>query len=324
MKKTPIIILAGFLGAGKTTLLAKLLEDALDSGQSPALIMNEIGDINLDGLAVDENVPQREMLNGCICCTFRADLGTEIRRLADEVSPDVIFIEATGVANPMELLDAATEAALLLPIEIRAVATVVDIAHWLKWRQAGGKTYRLMADQIRCGTVIVLNKADLVTTAELEEGMAAVRELNAHALLYPAVRCEVDRSARKELILGGHAVPAAVSLPAEQSRATDRSQDRTREHRHSYDHVTVYTHYFEGEIEPEWLKQTISRLPDRVYRAKGVFTSAESGERMMFHYAYRQLDVFRINPQGSVRNAAVFIGEQFSGQELASLLERRR
>lgn len=322
MKKTPIIILAGFLGAGKTTLLAKWLEDAADSGMSPALIMNEVGDMNLDSLIVNENVPQREMLSGCICCTIRADLGTAIRELAVEASPGIIFIEATGVANPMELLDAATEAALLLPIEIRAVATVVDIAHWLKWRQVGaGKTYRLMADQIRCASVIVLNKSDLVTAAELEEGMAAIRELNPLAPLYPTIRCEVDRGIREELMDGSHEALEAVFLPTEQCREPDRSRDHTHAHHHSHDHVTVYTHDFELAIDPDWLRQTIARLPDRVYRAKGVLTAADSGERMMFQYAYRQLEIFPIRPQGSVQNAAVFIGEQFSEQELKALLE---
>lgn len=77
--KVPVIILSGFLGSGKTTLLTKILEYYAKGRLRPAVIMNEVGDVNLDGQLVDENIPMREMLSGCICCTIRGDLGMEIR-----------------------------------------------------------------------------------------------------------------------------------------------------------------------------------------------------------------------------------------------------
>lgn len=119
MKSVPILILSGFLGSGKTTLLTRMLNDDLRKGIKPAVIMNEIGDVNLDGQLVGMGVPMSEMLSGCICCTIRGDLAMEIRRLIDEANPDHILIEASGVANPIEILDAVTEAAFFNPIEIR-------------------------------------------------------------------------------------------------------------------------------------------------------------------------------------------------------------
>lgn len=116
IRKTPVVILSGFLGSGKTTLLARMLDYYAKRRIRPAVIMNEAGDVNLDGQLVNEEVPMREMLSGCICCTIRGDLGMEIRDLIADRSPDLILIEATGVANPMEIFDSVTEAAFLVPI----------------------------------------------------------------------------------------------------------------------------------------------------------------------------------------------------------------
>ena len=89
----PVHLLSGFLGSGKTTLLRRLLDYYTAQGMKPAVIMNELGDINLDGQLVGDEVPMAEMLSGCICCTMRGDLGMEISMLIDEHKPDVIFID---------------------------------------------------------------------------------------------------------------------------------------------------------------------------------------------------------------------------------------
>lgn len=77
----PVYILSGFLGSGKTTLLQRLLDHWKLQGLRPAVIMNELGEVNLDGLLVEQSVPMAEMLGGCICCTSRGDLSTELTTL---------------------------------------------------------------------------------------------------------------------------------------------------------------------------------------------------------------------------------------------------
>lgn len=328
MKKTvPIIILSGFLGSGKTTLLTKALEHYTKSGKRPAVIMNEVGDVNLDGQQVEASIPMREMLSGCICCTIRGDLGLEIQNLVDEFDPEMIIIEATGVANPMEILDAVTEAALLVRIEVQAVITVVDAVHFLHWQRRGkGRTYRLMQDQIRCASLLLLNKSDLVSPSELQELEQSARELNAHALLRSTVYCAFDPmlfDLKQEHVHEPHQREGShVSLCEHAHHEHHEHQHEETDHHHSYDHVMVYTHYFEQPFECARLEQIIGQLPEGVYRAKGIFTSAETGERMMFQYAFRELDVLRIRPQGNVQDVAVFIGEQFLSNELKAEFER--
>ncbi|MEK3868527.1 MULTISPECIES: CobW family GTP-binding protein [unclassified Paenibacillus] len=349
MKIVPILILSGFLGSGKTTLLTRMLDDCLKKGIKPAVIMNEVGDVNLDGQLVDGAVPMSEMLSGCICCTIRGDLAMETRRLIHEASPDLILIEATGVANPIEILDAITEAALLTPIEIRAMITVVDAAHVLHRSRGGkGKTYRLMTDQIRCASMLVLNKSDLAGTEELEEIRKIMTELNPFAPIVTAAYCDMDEAVWLRLLAEKAEDGAIDRLLAvreerpgggnpddhrhEHEHDHEREQEHEHEHEHghshghsghhhSYDHVMVCSHYFPEPIDGGQLERVMRELPKGVYRAKGIFTSKETGERVMFQFAYGQLELISIRPQGQVQDVAVFIGEHFSKQVLLRKLE---
>ncbi|OMF49482.1 cobalamin biosynthesis protein CobW [Paenibacillus rhizosphaerae] len=331
MKKVPILILSGFLGSGKTTLLTKMLTTCVAKGMRPAIIMNEVGDVNLDGQLLEESVPMREMLSGCICCTIRGDLGMEIKQLVDDLSPDLIIIEATGVANPMEIFDGVTEAALLVHVEIKAMITVIDAAHFMQWHRKGsGRTYHLMRDQIRCASMLLVNKSDLISTTELDEMKQIIHLVNPVAAIYSTVYCEFDQSWIEGVLQAHEFVPVQEGQHHNEENVQHTCEhhhhdhehdhhhdyDHDGNHSHSYDHVMVYTHYFNQPIDSERFEQFVSQLPDKVYRAKGIFTSAETGERMLFQFAYRQLELFRIQPQGKVHDVAVFMGEQFSQNEL--------
>lgn len=141
----PVYILSGFLGSGKTTLLVQLIEHWQQQGLRPAVVMNELGEVNLDGQIVDSTVPMTEMLGGCICCTVRGDLGLQLADLVQEESPDVIIIEATGAANPMEILDAVTETSLYMRLELKSLITVVD-AKTSVWSVSGAEGADLQAN----------------------------------------------------------------------------------------------------------------------------------------------------------------------------------
>jgi G3E family GTPase len=131
METIPVYVLSGFLGSGKTTLLTNMLKYFLQQNKRPAVIMNEIGDVNLDGMLVDDNVPMAEMLNGCICCTIREDLSKSLLSLVRNEKPDVIIIESTGIANPLELIEGITNTSLIVGIDLPQVVTVVSAPHFL-------------------------------------------------------------------------------------------------------------------------------------------------------------------------------------------------
>ena len=105
-KPVKIIMLTGYLGAGKTTLLNHIL--ANDGGIRAAVIVNDIGEINVDAsLIADGGLSETDDLipltNGCICCTLSDDLANQLEGIADSGKFDYIIIEASGICEPIPI-----------------------------------------------------------------------------------------------------------------------------------------------------------------------------------------------------------------------------
>jgi G3E family GTPase len=251
-----------------------------------------------------------EMLGGCICCSIRGDLGATLSSLIHNEHPDVIVIEATGAANPMEILDAVTEASLYMKLEIKPVLTVVDSAHLLDlFDRQQGPTYRLMQEQIRCASVLIMNKMDLVPEGRQQELVALLNRSNPYASKLPAIKCEVDLP----LVLSVEAAPAAETME-------DGGGSEAQLH-HSHSHVMVYTHYFGGPVDSVAFESLVKELSRDVYRGKGVLTFSDTRSRFLFQYAYRESDFMRIAPEGAFPDVVVFIGEHFDKEQLAARLQ---
>ncbi|MNB93955.1 putative metal chaperone YciC [compost metagenome] len=232
------------------------------------------------------------------------------------------MIEATGAANPLEIVDAVTETSLYQQVELRGLITVVDTAHLLElYRSQQGATYRLMQEQIRCASVLILNKTDRVNAEEAEEISGVLRKWNAYAEILPAVRCALD----PESLLGGlggvHLDGGSEDQEAsgDAASANEPAVQPAKAHR-THDHVMAYTHYFKNAVNSEAFERFVKELPRDVYRAKGIVTFSDTASRFLFQYAYREADFMKITPQGEVPDVAVFIGEHFSSGELRTQL----
>lgn len=321
-KRVTVYLLSGFLGSGKTTLLTKAIDHFTEAGRKPAVIMNEIGEVNLDGQLVANEVPMSELLGGCICCSSRGDLATALHELVIGEQPDLIFIESTGIANPMEIIDEVTDASLIIPVELKAVITVVDAPQLLELnRTSRGKTYRLMKEQIRCANLLLLNKTDLLVGTALEEVDALVREWNPYASTHFTVFSQMDmrlvEMLEEEGYASTHLTDEHVSHDHESdSRTSHEEHDHAHEHgshhHHSHSHVMAYTHFFERAVDSNAFEEFVSKLPQEVYRAKGILSFSDTSSRFLFQYAYREMDFVKITPKGEVPDVAVFIGENFS------------
>lgn len=101
-----IIIIGGFLGGGKTTLLNHLVSEAMTQGLQPAVIMNEFGKQSVDGQLIDQEIPLNELTEGCICCAMKADVSDQLHQLYLDYQPDIVFIECSGIAEPLAVVDA--------------------------------------------------------------------------------------------------------------------------------------------------------------------------------------------------------------------------
>jgi G3E family GTPase len=327
-KVIPIYILTGFLGSGKTTLLNRILEEAKAKGWKPAILMNEVGDVNVEGQLIEKDIPMSEVLGGCICCTSRGDLGLELVQLAQEHQPDVIWIESTGVAQPLEIMDGVTEASLYAKLELKNVVTVVDGRHLLdKLRIGTGKTFKLMKEQIRAANILVLNKIDLVREEDLSELQEALTDWNPYATIVMTMKSVLD-----PVILYAEHVKIENNEHQDKGHVHnehcghDHVHEHGQEHHHDHssphDHVNVVTYYFKGTVDSVVFETFLKQLPEEIYRAKGIVSFQDTASLFLFQYAYREIDFLRITPQKSVNNVAVFIGEGFSQSELVARLEQ--
>ncbi len=199
MSKIPATVITGFLGAGKTTLIRHLIGNA--QGRRIALIVNEFGDVGVDGELLkgcgdetcrDEDII--ELANGCICCTVADDFVPTMEKLLDRPNPpEHIVIETSGLALPQPLVRAFRWPEVRTRVTVDGVITVIDAAAVAAGRFAEDEEAlaaqrqadpaldhdqpiaELFEDQIGCADLIILNKTDLVDATTLAEVEAQVR-----------------------------------------------------------------------------------------------------------------------------------------------------
>jgi G3E family GTPase len=203
----PVTVLSGFLGAGKTTLLNHILANR--AGLRVAVIVNDLAAVNIDATLVRDaasfsHVEEQlvEMSNGCICCTLRDDLLTEIRRLADERRFDAILIESTGIAEPMPIAETFTfvdddGVSLSDVARLDTMVTVVDAFNFLRdyacadalaerglaaTEEDDRTLVELLIEQIEFCDVLVVNKADLVGADDLARLQRILARINPRAV----------------------------------------------------------------------------------------------------------------------------------------------
>jgi G3E family GTPase len=190
-----VTVLTGFLGSGKTTLLNRILTES--HGQRIAVIENEFGEIGVDQeLVIDAEEEIFEMNNGCICCTVRGDL---IRILGNLMTRrdkfDRIVLETTGLANPGPVAQTFfVDEGMRKEFALDGIVTLVDALHFDRQLEASEET----RTQVAFADVIVLNKTDLVSAAELDAVERRVRSINALARIVradPARRAAVPMKA---------------------------------------------------------------------------------------------------------------------------------
>ncbi|MGL5996718.1 MAG: CobW family GTP-binding protein [Pseudomonas proteolytica] len=166
-----VTVVSGFLGAGKTTLLNRIAQQPQHGRM--AVIVNDFGELNIDAAIIAEVTDAVFSLqNGCICCTVQEDLLAQLVSLS-QLRPrlDRIVIECSGVSDPQRIVQTLGYPQLKAHLHLDTVITLVDASGYAALE---GEFARLSRAQVACADLVLLNKADLVSAAELQSLRATI------------------------------------------------------------------------------------------------------------------------------------------------------
>jgi len=279
--KTPVSILTGYLGSGKTTLLRRILNE---TSKKVAVIINEFGDIGIDGKVTrGKNVNMIELTGGCVCCSLEGEFKAAIKEIITKTSPELILVETTGVAEPEAIAFDLEES--LPEVRLDSVITVVDADGIIRFPSIG-HTGRV---QIEMGDVILVNKIDLVNPEDIIKVEEKLQEINGKATLFRTYKCEID----SELLFGTYTTKTI-------------EQGNKREHDPK---IEVFQISVGQEIQREGLSDFLSSLPKEVYRAKGLIVIKNQGWHLL-NYVVGRWDLEPMSDNYTSGNQLVFIGER--------------
>ena len=314
----PVTVVSGFLGSGKTTLLNVLLRGATrptaqgepDDQAAPsermAVIVNEFGEIGIDGALIEGGEQFVELDNGCLCCVLNDDLIATLQAIVARGGIDRIVIETTGLADPLPVGWATTRPGLHDQLRLDAIVTVVDS---VSGRDAMSRFVEARL-QVERADVVVLSKCELIGDGG-DDAYAAVRAHNAEALVQRSRRQFEDVDAA--VLLGRPVVGSRAGLPLALSRA-----EAPHEHRASLKSVSWQRPVADGPLSEARVEALAYSVPAHVYRFKGLFyVDAPEGPWLLVHGVAGRIDLRFLQPARPPQlSSAVFFGEHVDRSEL--------
>lgn len=287
MKEEPceVILIAGFLGAGKTTFLRRLLSWP-GQLQGTVVLVNEFGQIGIDGeLLEGYATPVVELANGCICCTLQGDMIRSLEMMLTQFHPKRLLVEATGVADPLDVLKAFQQPQFRGKFGAIKLVTVVDADYW-EGREVFGP---LFYNQIKMADLVLLNKIDLLAPEKVKDYLTEISEVAPKAAVVPTCQCNVDAGMIWSLAGGPVEEPTTMYLadllPPDlppglgPGRAPVIARPRSHEHEHEHEHEHGAAHRRVGFIHfafeaatpfrEDCFRQWLAAVPVELYRIKG-------------------------------------------------------
>ncbi len=285
--RIPATILTGFLGSGKTTLLNHIL--AANPGLRIAIIVNELGEIGIDGGLIEQTDPNDivELTAGCICCTIRGDLLNGLRRILQrDDPPEYLIIETTGIADPLPVAQTFFIPGLTQIVRLDGIVTLVDADQI----RAQIRMSEMVALQIEYANIILLNKIDLVSPDDLATVVEGLRKLNPYAPFLQTDHGKVDL--RLLLDVGAFKMDdrftdgAAQWLAEEAAHARLHADDDHGDHHHGHldaEEISTFSFVTRAPFDVQRLEAFWGELPETCFRGKGVLNIEGYAERCVFH-----------------------------------------
>lgn len=319
-----VTIISGFLGAGKTTLLNHILHS--DHGLRVALLVNDFGEVNIDSqLVAGIEGDTVNLANGCICCSIRDDMKEAVLQLLQRPEPpEYIIIETSGVSDPLSVELTFFTDELIEQTRLDGIITVID-AEGIS--TLSGQYRELALTQLEAADIIVVNKIDLVESADLAELRSFITQLEPQARI---LECSYGKVPLR-LLLGVGAfeserlrqtpnhrldihVHAAKSSHGQPHHAHDHDHHHDHHHHH-HDHTLVFDSWSYTTDKPfnyRAVREAIRSLPATIYRGKGKLVVAETDRQALFHLVGKRASLTLSQPwdEQKPRSQIVVIGSE--------------
>jgi len=290
--RVPADIVTGYLGSGKTTFLRHVLKEGL-CGQRVAVLVNDLAAVGVDGRVIAAaGLPSVETVveldNGCICCSVDARFEYAVQDVVENLRPDLVLIEASGVADPRLLANKLEDTMVALD----ALITVVDC----EGVERALATSEAARAQVEEADFLLLNKLDLVAAAEVDRLAATLGQRNPRALQLRTVQARIG----SDIVFGS-------SVRRHRARAAGAERVAA-----DADGMEALTCAASGELRRPAFERFLDRLPAAVYRAKGIVRFAGEHAPSLFNYVRgrRELQWLPVGSLPPGPSQGVFIGRE--------------
>lgn len=305
---TAVFLITGFLGSGKTTLLNRIIQ-AFPKDRKLMILMNEFGDIGVDGTLVDgDDLALLEISKGSIFCVcVKTDFIKGLMDIAQRRQPDVLIIEATGVANPSDLKRDLQLSIFQNRFQLREQFCMIDAENF----EDAYDTFTSIEKQIESSTVFIINKVDRVEAAVIHKAKQIVAAHHPNPEFYETVYAEIplgkylpevsrveNPAAERPKRISSQELDAFIDKLLADPQASMTPPDR----------LLSASFTWAGGDRGQF-KGMLAMLPDGIVRAKGIVKTSSTTH--LFNYVMGRGQIEKIAQKESMAaliNQIVFIG----------------
>ncbi|KIV56031.1 hypothetical protein AM501_20310 [Aneurinibacillus migulanus] len=301
MPQIPVVIVSGFLGSGKTTLLLRLLQEAPRRNLQPAVLMNELGTIDVDGRLVNATMQESQimekLLDGCICCSKKSEVVGSMEKLLTQ-QPDVIFVELTGVANPEEVIDMLTEPQLKEKVRFHTILTTLDSYYYLEYTsifEVDRQLVRTVKRQVEVADIIIVNKTEDMKEAHKSKLLKALRKQNERSPIVFTTYSEINLNSVFETITHlqkteSYKKPLFNIVSPAQPHKQEHHPVHTEANEGSYSRVQTSTLPIHGAVQAKKLEKLLKTYHPYLLRAKGYLPVTGKDGMYLMQYAAKRTE----------------------------------
>jgi len=296
----PILLVTGFLGSGKTTLINGLLQG--EHGKQIAAIVNDFGAINIDEALLESSTDEVIGLkNGCICCSLQGDLLRTLKRVLTDNTPDLIVIEASGVADPQGVIEALMDPILWPAVLLDSVVCLVDAEDLIATPDREADL--LWQAQIKAADIVQLSKVEGAQGTDLRSLTMRLRAMG------------------KRMIFGLEGETGSLNALLGFSDANLRLTGRVPVQ--SSNRFATLEWRYEGPVPMAAFQRAIGSITPMLMRAKGFVCFVEKPGAQMVFQLVGQRATLAPRPNTAEGCALVLIGEKdvFDPEAIRAVLD---